>query len=354
MHSEIYFAYLENALQAIYSFMKDKISIVVTSIASPNKALRELAQGCSEKGYHFIVIGDKASPTDFHIDGCDFYNLERQRETGLKLAQLAPIRHYARKNIGYLLAIRNGASIIIETDDDNIPCPQFWAARQRIQKLAVIQNSGWVNIYQYFSHQNIWPRGFPLSHLHNQPPAYHSLNRLNIDCPIQQGLADDNPDVDAVYRLVLPLPQTFRKDRRVALAAGCWCPFNSQNTTWFNDAFKLLYLPSYCSFRTTDTWRSFIAQRIAWLNDWAILFHEPTVRQERNVHNLLGDFKDEIPGYLHNVEICQALEALNLEPGLRKIGDNLRTCYEKLVSMSVIDARELQLLDAWLEDIADA
>ncbi len=332
--------------------MNDKISIVVTSIAGPNKVLRDLAQGCSERGYYFTVIGDEASPSDFHLDGCDFYSLKRQRQTGFKLAELCPVRHYARKNIGYLLAIRNGASTIIETDDDNIALEQFWGRRQRIQDAAVIENNGWVNVYRYFSDENIWPRGFPLDYLKKQVPPFETLNRGEVDCPIQQGLADDNPDVDAVYRLTLPLPQTFRKNRRVALANGSWCPFNSQNTTWWSDAFNLLYLPSYCSFRMTDIWRSFIAQRIAWLNGWAILFHEPTMRQERNVHNLLRDFEDEIPGDLHNSEICEALATLPLESGTEKTGDNLKICYEKLVSMSLIGREELQLVDGWLEDIA--
>ena len=331
--------------------MKDKIFIVVTSVAGPNKPLQGLAQGCLERGYRFIVIGDEASPADFHIDGCDFYRLERQRQIGLKFAQSCPTRHYARKNIGYLLAIRNGASIIIETDDDNIPCQGFWMPRQRIGSAAVIQSNGWVNVYRYFTDQNIWPRGFPLEQLQGQVPAYEALNLTDIDCPIQQGLVDDNPDVDAVYRLILPLPQTFRNDRRVALTAGSWCPFNSQNTAWWPDAFELLYLPSYCSFRMTDIWRSFIAQRIAWLNGWAILFHEPTMSQERNVHNLLRDFNDEVPGYLHNSEICRALDALHLESGLEKIGDNLKACYEKLVGMSLIGAEELRLLDVWLSDL---
>ena len=331
--------------------MKDKIYVVVTSIARPNRILQHLAQGCSEREYHFIVIGDEASPAEFHIDGCDFYSLEKQKQTNLKFAQLCPTRHYARKNIGYLLAIRNGASTIIETDDDNIPYQQFWGRRQRIQNVPVLENSGWVNVYRYFTDQNIWPRGFPLKRVQQQLSPYESLNLTDIDCPIQQGLTDDNPDVDAVYRLVLPLPQTFKKERRVALTKGSWCPFNSQNTTWWPDAFELLYLPSYCSFRMTDIWRSFIAQRIAWLNGWAILFHEPTVGQERNVHNLLRDFEDEIPGYLHNSEICKALESLPLESGVEKIGGNLKVCYEKLVSMSLISQEELQLLDAWLEDI---
>lgn len=331
--------------------MKDKISVVVTSIAGPNKILRSLARACSEREYHFVVIGDEDSPAEFHIEGCDFYSLTRQRQTKLKFARTSPTRHYARKNIGYLLAILNGASIIIETDDDNIPYEQFWAQRRRIQNVPVLENAGWVNIYRYFSDQNIWPRGFPLEHLHEQMPPYESLDTKNIDCPIQQGLSDDNPDVDALYRLILPLPQTFRKDRQVAITKGCWCPFNSQNTTWWSDAFELLYLPSYCSFRMTDIWRSFIAQRIAALNGWAVLFHEPTVTQERNEHNLLRDFNDEIPGYLHNSEICEVLEALPLEPGIEKIGDNLKVCYEKLVSMSLVGREEPQLLDDWLEDI---
>jgi hypothetical protein len=331
--------------------MKDKIYVIVTSIARPNKVLQQLAQGCSEREYQFIVIGDQASPTEFNIDGCDFYSLKRQKQTKLKFAQLCPIKHYARKNIGYLLAIRDGASTIIETDDDNIPYRQFWEQRQQIHNVPVLQNSGWVNVYRYFTDQNIWPRGFPLEKVQEQVPLYQSLNLMDIDCPIQQGLADENPDVDAVYRLVSPLPQTFTKERRVALTDGSWCPFNSQNTTWWPDAFQLLYLPSYCSFRMTDIWRSFIAQRIAWLNGWAILFHEPTMRQERNVHNLLRDFNDEIPGYLHNSEICKALESLPLESGVEKIGGNLKLCYEKLVNMSVIGREELQLLDAWLEDI---
>jgi hypothetical protein len=331
--------------------MKDKIYVVVTSIASPNSILRQLAQGCSEREYHFTVIGDQASPAEFHIDGCDFYDLKRQKQTNLKFAQLCPTKHYARKNIGYLLAIRDGASTIIETDDDNIPYRQFWEQRQRIQNVPVLQNGGWVNVYRYFTDQNIWPRGFPIERLQMQATPYESLNLMDIDCPIQQGLADDNPDVDAVYRLVLPLPQTFRKERRVALTNGSWCPFNSQNTTWWPDVFELLYLPSYCSFRMTDIWRSFIAQRIAWLNGWAILFHEPTMRQERNVHNLLRDFNDEIPGYLHNSEICEALESLPLESGVEKISDNLKVCYEKLVSMSLIGRKELRLVDAWLDDL---
>jgi len=327
-----------------------KTAVVITSIARPNIILKDLAKECSNKGYHFIVIGDEDSPSDFHIEGCDFYSLERQRETGFKFAASCPTKHYARKNIGYLLAIQNGASIIIETDDDNFPLDTFWNSPVRRQKVPVLENHGWINVYKFFTDENIWPRGFPLEEIGKKNPRFESTETKQADCPIQQGLADDNPDVDAVYRLTQPLPQTFRKDRRIALTDGCWCPFNSQNTTWFSDVFSLLYLPACCSFRMTDIWRSFIAQHIAHLNGWDVLFHEPTMTQQRNVHNLLRDFEQEIPGYLYNKKIVEALKALDLKPGIENIPDNLKICYERIVSMSVVPKMELSLLDNWLED----
>jgi hypothetical protein len=332
--------------------MKETIALVLTSIAKPNEVLRLLAEGCLENGFRFIVIGDESSPPEFELEGCRFYSLEEQRQLGFEFSAICPTRHYARKNIGYLVAVREGASVIVETDDDNIPYREFWRQRRRRQTVRTIAGHGWVNVYRYFSEANIWPRGLPLDRINSPLPPFESLvAQTEVDCPIQQGLADQNPDVDAIYRLLLPLPQSFRKDRRIALTAGSWCPFNSQNTTWWPDAFPLLYLPAYCSFRMTDIWRSFVTQRIARAHDWGILFHEPTVWQERNEHDLMRDFRDEVPGYLHNSAICEALDQLRLEPGVENTGENLRACYEKLVRLDFIDRRELQLLEAWLSDL---
>jgi hypothetical protein len=102
----------------------------------------------------------------------------------------------------------------------------------------------------------------------------------------------------------------------------------------------------------TDIWRSFIAQIICWKNGWKILFHNPTVRQARNTHNLMADFTDEIPGYLNNGNIAQTLLDLNLARGKRHISGNMETCYKALVKMGLVDKRELVLLGAWLEDVA--
>jgi len=331
--------------------MANKTALIITSIAEPNNFLQALARGCREHAFEFIVIGDESSPPDFQLDGCRFYGLAEQRSLEFQFVHKCPTRHYARKNIGYLIALRDGASVIVETDDDNSPKQGFWNERIRRQCVSAALAAGWVNVYRYFTDAHIWPRGLPLDQIHSVIPGFETLPKLDIDCPIQQGLVSDNPDVDALYRLVLPLPQEFRSDRRLALANGSWCPFNSQNTTWWREVAALLYLPAYCSFRMTDIWRSFVAQRISWVNDWAILFHEPTLRHDRNTHNLLLDFEGEVPGYLHNRSIGEALDHLNIIPGVDHLGDNLKLCYEELVRLKLVGEQELGLLDAWLNDI---
>lgn len=325
-------------------------AIVITSIASPNTVLRKIASDCIARGLNFYVIGDVKSPADFSLAGCDFYSVSRQLDLPFKSATLSPLKHYARKNLGYLLAIQNGASIILETDDDNMPGAQFYEPLAVSQEIPTLTESGWVNIYRYFSDLLIWPRGLPLDEVSKPLPPLTDTRR--VICPIQQGLADDNPDVDAIYRLLLPLDITFKGPLRIGLGRNSWSPFNSQNTVFYKEAFPLLYLPAYCSFRMTDIWRSFVAQRIAWENGWSILYREATVAQSRNDHRLMKDFEDEIPGYLHNNEIRESLEALSLSPGLIHIASNLRLCYEKLVALGLVGEQELPLLEAWIADLS--
>lgn len=330
--------------------MKDKVAVVITSINKPGSTLELVAEGCRKLGYQFIVIGDEASPVEFQLEGCRFYSLPEQRELDSRFARSCPTKHYARKNIGYLLAMRGGANVILDLDDDCIPNENFWHERNRHQTPHINSGAGWVNVYRYFSETGIWPRGFPLDRINDPVRSFDTLPIAEVDCPIQQGLSNGDPDVDAVCRLTMPVTQIFRSDRRLALKTGSWSPFNSQNTSWWAAAFPLLYLPAFCSFRMTDIWRSFVAQRIAWTNDWAILFHEPTTTQERNPHDLMRDFADEVPGYLRNHAICESLGKLELKTGLENLHDNLRRCYAELVGMGVVDQRELALLEAWIED----
>jgi hypothetical protein len=101
----------------------------------------------------------------------------------------------------------------------------------------------------------------------------------------------------------------------------------------------------------TDIWRSFIAQRIAWTCGWNILFHSATMHQERNEHNLMNDFKDEIPGYCNNKLIMERLQALKLKEGEEHISENLLACYKELIELELIGKEEMLLLKTWLNSI---
>lgn len=332
-----------------------KTALVITSIAGPDfPALQTYAKECKERGVHFIVIGDTKNPPNFELDGCDFWSVERQLTLDSKLAPITPTKHYTRKNLGYLVALQAGAETIFETDDDNLPKTEaFWnfSDRKRQVEAYDVKDQGWVNVYNHFSDKFIWPRGIPLEELQKPTTPLTEFTQKAVNCPIQQGLADENPDVDAVYRLTYPLPLNFKKGINVALGQDAWCPFNSQNTFWFKEAMPLMYLPAHCSFRMTDIWRSFIAQRISWANDWSILFHEATVYQERNEHDLLKDFEDEIPGYLNNKKIGLALADLDIRGG-EHIYDDLIKCYDTMIAKGWVGAEEAPMVRAWCEDMS--
>jgi hypothetical protein len=324
--------------------------LVITSIAgSDNPVLKQISKEANEHKVPLIIIGDTKNPANFNLKGCDFYSVEKQKSLPWALAEKLPYKHYARKNLGYLIAASQGAEVIIETDDDNLPYKDFWEERNRNVSAHLLTETGWTNVYKYFTEEHIWPRGFALENILSAIPTLTSKKNLN--CVIQQGLADDNPDVDAIYRMTLPLPVKFNQADNIALGQNSICPFNSQNTTWFKEAFPLLYLPSYCSFRMTDIWRSFVAQRIAWTCGWNILFHSATMYQERNEHNLMNDFKDEIPGYVNNKLIMERLQALQLKEGAENIPENLLACYRELIAMELVGKEELPLVEAWIKDL---
>lgn len=209
----------------------------------------------------------------------------------------------------------------------------------------------WVNVYRSMGQDDVWPRGIPLSSVRSY--AYLSHNE-SMECPIQQGLANGNPDVDAVWRMTQSRSVAFDLSMRIALKAGSWCPFNSQSTWWFPSAFPLMYLPIHATFRMCDIWRSFVAQRCLWAMGKSVVFHSPAeVVQDRNVHNLLADLKDEIPGYLHNEAIAKALDETGLDSGvdLLVVLKNLRTCYDTMVAGGFLPVDELKAVDAWCADV---
>lgn len=329
-----------------------KLFSIVTTIQAPTPAVRKLCRTLKQSAGQLLVVGDRKGPHEYPVDGAELFALDRQLGLPLRLPQLLPVNHYTRKNIGYLVAFSRGAECIYETDDDNCPSTG-WKLRKREVQARTVKSPRWCNVYRYFSDDMIWPRGLPLDHITaaagKKRPGTGRLNAVN--SPIQQGLADGSPDVDAIWRLVLDKPFRFKSAASVALASGVWCPFNSQSTWWWPEAYPLMYLPSFCTFRMTDIWRSFVAQRCLWAMGGVLTFHAAEATQQRNAHNLMRDFQDEVPGYLANDQIASLLQELNLEAGPNAAGVNLLRCYEALVQHEIMPRKELALVKAWLADL---
>jgi hypothetical protein len=102
-----------------------------------------------------------------------------------------------------------------------------------------------------------------------------------------------------------------------------------------------------------DIWRSFVAQRCLWELGCGVVFHAPEVWQQRNAHDLIRDFTDEVGGYLRNKELAGLLTKLKLETGPGTQGSNLLSCYETLTSAGFFPEDELALVELWLRDVED-
>ena len=108
-----------------------------------------------------------------------------------------------------------------------------------------------------------------------------------------------DPDVDAIFRLTKTMEHrkiniTFDESSpSIQYPIFRMAPYNSQSTFFHYRAFWSLYLPTSVSFRLTDIWRSYWAQRLLWLLDDTVTFLGPNAHQIRNAHSYLKDFEEE-------------------------------------------------------------
>jgi hypothetical protein len=71
-----------------------------------------------------VVVGDQKSSSKFLVSPeakfpVEFLSLARQKELYPDLDLILPKNHFARKNMGYLLALEMGACHVWDFDDDN-------------------------------------------------------------------------------------------------------------------------------------------------------------------------------------------------------------------------------------------
>ncbi|MDB5018857.1 MAG: hypothetical protein JWQ84_3689 [Mucilaginibacter sp.] len=322
-----------------------KSAIVITSIFQPTEAVYKFSR---LNDYSVIVVGDKKTPSDWNCDNTIFIPVDDKRTAHYKLNEVLPYNHYCRKMLGYLYAIENGAITIVDSDDDNIPKPNWSFPPFEGSFEGIEQDKGFINIYSLFTNQHIWPRGLPLR-LITHKESFQLLKNKQVKIGIWQGLADEDPDVDAVYRLTNNQPCYFNERDPLFLSNNTIAPFNTQNTLIRKELFPLMYLPMFVTFRFTDILRGLVAQPIMWLHGYQLGFTDATVVQKRNPHDYYEDFVSELPMYEHCEKVIQLVTAV-ISTG-EPIGNNLYAAYLALNKHGIVTDQEIIALRAWLYDI---
>lgn len=326
--------------------------IIITTINRPNLAIFEFRRW---QDWQIVVVGDRKTPADWTYDGVTYLSIEEQYDEFGDLARAFPENTYIRKTLGYVYAIKHGAIAILETDDDNIP---YKGSEWIVNDLVATTNRStgerfrsencWLNVYQLFGATHCWPRGFPLEHV-NDPTCAAQTGTDTKPWAIVQFLADEDPDVDAIYRMIDGRSVYFAQERRLILDEGTYCPTNSQATLWMREAFPLLFLPMGVSDRVTDILRGYVVSACLWRAGYSVAFASPIVYQKRNIHNLYSDFQQEVPLYLNADTWCKILLELNES----NVIDSYRSAIHKLANHSAVPIENLEIYEMFLRACGD-
>ncbi len=334
---------------------------VITTIAhEATKTMNVFLENSRE--FCLLVVGDRKSPDAYklkaHADRFIYLTIDKQNSLPLEIVSLTPENSFSRKNIGFMFAIANGAKIILDLDDDNIPIKQNSTYFPIIETTGTfsspivnVQKEGPVwNPYPYYGAPNAWPRGFPLDKI---MPLNRKLQTKHRKCLpiIQQYMANRDPDVDAMYRLSHPLPMNYATNKEpMVLPQGVFCPYNAQATLHLYEAFWSMLLPKTVNGRVSDIWRSYISKYVmSSIPGTCIMFAPPAVRHDRNSHNYLRDFYSELPLYLLASQLVDRLSTHPPQSG--PLQGVLLNTYVTLYEMGVLEEEDVQYIIAWINDL---
>ena len=321
--------------------------VIITTINSTTETIKK---HINNKEYDVIIVGDNKTPDCYKNEDCIYLDINAQKLLFPNLCDLIPYNHYGRKNLGYLYAIARKYKIIYETDDDNIPYKNFDKILNFSKTENIIKENGsnWINIFKYFTNNNnIWARGYPLS-LIKTNSNYSIQESNNIKPAIINGLVENDPDVDALFRLICNHKITWKKNKKIIISNDNVCVFNTQNTFWLNyNMFIGMILPCSVSFRYCDILKSIIANIMLKQNNLNMAYSSPNVKQIRNEHNLINDFKSEYEMYITNENILDYISN-----GVNECSNNkelITKIYNNLLVNNIITELDMKILSEWLK-----
>lgn len=273
--------------------------IVTTTINPPTKAI---AKFDAMPGWELVVIGDLKTPKDYRLERGAYYPPEAQEAYDKALSDAIGWNCIQRRNFGLLIAHDRDADVVAVVDDDNIPLPG-WGEDLMVGREAE------VNFYETdlpafdpvgaTNHGKLWHRGFPLQLLAKRDYSRKSRRRITPD--IQADFWNGDPDIDAICRME-HAPECDFDPACFPIAADKMAPFNSQNTFLAGTVLKDYFLMPFIG-RMDDIWAAYYVQA----KGYRVAFAKASVFQERNVHDLVRDMRQEYLGYENNLALVRDL-----------------------------------------------
>ncbi len=325
--------------------------VVITTINSPRKRINDFLL----LGWKIVVVGDQTTKHSDWVsvttNSLHYLSPETQDNLFPELSELIGFKNYARKNIGYLYAIQNGATAIFDTDDDTFLRKSAINYFENFDKCEFYEVTGGdlFNPYLFYARgSEIWPRGYPLRHVSPDKKSLRegqTISKLNqrTNFDILQTLVNSEPDVDAVYRMTVTdkISDFDVSPSIIKIQPGVFTPGNTQSTLWANEKkFKYLYIPRWVSFRFCDILKMYIAQKnseLAYAGFWT--------DQIRNPHDYMIDFKSEIECYLQTEPVIEYLKQSNKS--------NLRDIYQDLNELGIGNEMEVEAAGQFEQIVSD-
>jgi Reversibly glycosylated polypeptide len=285
-----------------------------------------------------IVIPDRKTPEQMYkkcgqirADGFDIKcpTVEEQDNYLKKLgtfSTLVPYNSDNRRNIGYLMALESGDSILLSIDDDNYCIGETYktsgvVCEEAVTLPAIHSSNGWFNFCEMLDIEpncQFYPRGFPYHKRHQE----RKLTFIEETGPVRMnvGLWLQEPDLDAITWLTAPVRATGFKGKSLLLGNDTWSPINTQNTALHRDLIVSYYfvrmgypLAGMPIDRYGDIFSGYLAQACIRHMGHRIRVGTPVADHKRNSHNYLRDLTGELACILTLEPFTEWLHDLKLE-----------------------------------------
>ena len=235
-----------------------RIGLVCTSIGD-GEFLEGYCKQVEKEGFKYIttfyIIPDDKTPNELYnkchvaiMHGydvmCPLISDQMEFLRSIDLEEIVPFNSDNRRNVGYLMALKDGCDKIISIDDDNF-CREdsgFFNLHALVgeydEQRTVV--GGWYNICWHLSLSEIYPRGFPYKQRGNASVLCDGVSRGIV--AVNEGLWNKDPDLDALTWMSLTnKPKAAYDGDSFFLGDKTWSPLNSQNTAVSRDAMVANY-----------------------------------------------------------------------------------------------------------------